>query len=335
MKKLILAILLISLILIDIKTVYADTYIVSLPELPTEPSGFEYYYIKKNSDNEYNLYWLETSEVYISGDNYYFGGKWWGWSYRVTEDINNHVWANRWGWYNGASTHTLIMPVNGTLDDCNIIYSNFDIKYNDTLLRSKLELNTEPIEPDDTPTLSGIGGFFTDLKNSFTQLIQNLGDRIWGFFSSLFTLIQNVVTSIVQSIVDLPQNIIELLQETIIFLFKPDSDIFNEVEELVNEKFNILFQVRELIDETLDINLYKGTPHFEVTYQNKTYELIDFSMFNEYRVWICAISSFLMIFDTIMWLIRNAPNIVNNGGADTESIITNHYNNNGRIKIEL
>ena len=58
-------------------------------------------------------------------------------------------------------------------------------------------------------------------------------------------------------------------------------------------------------------------------------------MFNEYRVWICAISSFLMIFDTIMWLIRNAPNIVNNGGADTESIITNHYNNNGRIKIEL
>lgn len=335
MKKLIFTILLISNLIVNIKTVYADSYIVSLPELPQDPSEFENYYIKKWSDAEYTLYFIDSTEVYITNDNYYFSGKWWSYDYRVTEDVNNHVWTNRYGWYNGASHSTLIMPVNGSLDDCNIIYSNFDIKYNDLLLRSKLEMNTEPIEQDDTPTLSGIGNFFTDMKNTFTQVITSLGDRLYQFFSNLYTIVQNGITTIVQNIIELPSNIMITLRETIIFLFKPDTNAFSEIEDLIKEKFNILFQIRELISETLDINLYKGTPHFEVKYKDKTYELIDFSMFDNYRIWICSISGFLMIFDVIMWLIRNAPNIVTNGGADTESIITNHYNNNGRIKIEI
>lgn len=335
MKKIIFVFLLILCTYVHTEVVFADTYIVQLPELPEyDTSTFPYYYIKQWDTSRYNLYLLEGYGVDQGTDGYYFNDWWVSYTYTVDANNESNTWTNLSSYYKGNSHNTYICDLDYNQSaDGTIIYSNFDIYYNDILLLGKNELNTDGFEEvDDTPTLSGIGSFFSDLgsklANWFSNLISsisNLGSNIVNKLSDVITSIGNKLENVISVIVDIPNIIITGLQNLLEFLFVPSDNLFTELQEVVEQKFGIFYDLESLVSEIASVNLYQGTPHFEITYKGKTYEIIDFSIFDDYRIYITSLSSFLMIFSTLMWLLKNAPNIIHGQSINSDSGLHNEY----------
>lgn len=335
MKKILFVFLFILCTYVHTEVVFADTYIVQLPELPDyDTSTFPYYYIKQWDTSRYNLYLLEGYGVTQDTDGYYFNDWWVTYSYTVDANNESNTWTDLSSYYKGNSHNTFICDLDYNQSaDGTIIYSNFDIYYNDILLLGKNELNTDGFEEvDDTPTLSGIGSFFSDLGsklgNWFSNLISsisNLRDIIVDKLSEVIVNITNTLLDVISAIVGLPSTIVSGFQDLLEFLFVPSDNLFSELQDVIEQKFEVFFDLESLISEIASVNLYQGTPHFEITYKGKTYEIIDFSMFDDYRIYITSLSSFLMIFSTLMWLLKNAPNIIHGTSINSDSGLHNEY----------
>ena len=335
MKKILFVFLFILCTYVHTEVVFADTYIVQLPELPEyDTEEYPYYYIKQWDESRYSLYLLTDNRVYYDDRGYYFGAYWSMSSYSVSEVAEENVWTSPSGYYNGYSHNTFICDSSYTQSaDGTIIYSNFDIVYEGTLLLEKREFSTDGFEEvDDSPTLSGIGNFFSDLGsklgNWFSNLISsisNLRDNIVNKLSEVIADITNTLADVISAIVGLPSTIVSGFQDLLEFLFVPSDNLFTELQEVIEQKFEVFFDLESLISEIASVNLYQGTPHFEITYKGKTYEIIDFSMFDDYRIYITSLSSFLMIFSTLMWLLKNAPNIIHGQSINSDTGLHNEY----------
>lgn len=342
MKKILLMIILTIIIITYVPTnIYADSFVVSLPTFPSyDTEQYPYYYIKKWNNTEYTLYILKTTTVDVKYNNYYFQGEFKSYHYRVTDNIEDHKWGVANGPYNGHSDNTVIYPVGGTLEDCKITHSNFDIKYNGVLLRSKLEYSTEPIEPPpDNVTMSGIGEFFGSLFANLQQFFSNLGDKIISLGSTFTSAISNLADRIgelflelINKVLSIPELIIQGLQNILEFLFVPGENSFTEIQGIIEEKFAFIYQIKDLVEILLqtqpNARILDSAPQFEIEYKGTKYTIIDFSMFEQYRTFIRNLTSFIMIFSTAMWILKNAPaiihgQVINSDGVIESEVITN------------
>lgn len=323
MNKILITVLLsIIMCVCSYTSVYADDiYVVQLPELPEyNTTDYPYYYIKRNNEYEYSLYIINSDYVTKNNDYYYFTGKWRKSTYRVSETAGNNVWGTFNGPYNGYSDNSKIC--NMSYQDCNIVYCNFDIKYEDTLLFGKREINTDGFEepPEDNQILDGIGVFIGDLIDSIGEFFNNIKTVIVNGYNSMVTAINNIADSILNGL----KNLLE-------FLFVPSDNIFDDLKDLFYDRFSILFDVGLIVKEICDVTFYTGTPHFTITIYGKTYEIIDFSYFDNYRFFIVSITSFLCIFNTALWLLHNAPNIIHGSAINSQGEVESGYIGNGAV----
>lgn len=114
----------------------------------------------------------------------------------------------------------------------------------------------------------------------------------------------------------LGKKIIELLQNVLEFLFKPSDNNFNELSEKVNEKFAFIDQIKVLLNSLLGFNNYGDKPPtFEITYENNTVSIIDFSMFLEYRIWLHGIILAISWFMFARRLYAKLPGVIGGFGG--------------------
>jgi hypothetical protein len=106
---------------------------------------------------------------------------------------------------------------------------------------------------------------------------------------------------------NLPTAIINGLKE----LFIPDEDFFDEFVDLFNEKFGFVSQIIDLGRHLFDMDYSGSPPDVEITFYGVTFNFIDFSIYNQYRLWIHAIIAGFVWFHFIRRLFKTRiPQII-------------------------
>lgn len=133
-----------------------------------------------------------------------------------------------------------------------------------------------------------------------------------------------------ESIVDLGSTIVDGIisgfQNVLEFLFVPKNLLFDDIVDIINEKFLFISQVSSIIQEFKEFDVSNDTPSFTVELFGTEYSFIDFSFFNTYRDFIhdiiCAISYFFYI----IWLLSEIPAILGGLTSGQYTIFrTNQY----------
>ena len=328
MKKILLLILICILVLCNSNSVYADeVHVVLLPTFPEyNTTDYPYYYIRKWDDGNYTLVILSSTQVNSDGTYLYFNGEYRHCSYKPTTNPDSNEWSTMSNYYNGSSWITQICPFNCDMSNNNIVYSNFDIMYRDTLLRSKLEYTSSGFSEveDDTLTLSGfisnLGSFFSELFENLAKFFSMIINAIESFANTLLDGFGIIMDNVISFIVNLPSNIMALLQELLVFLFVPSDEFIVDRTEMLEDRFGFILHLKDFFEIINNENVYDGVPKFTINYQGKTYNIIDFSIFENYRSFIRNISSFIMIFYTWLWIVKNGSSLIGNGVASSESV---------------
>lgn len=241
----------------------------------------------KNSDNSYMLIQYPTNNMCSS---------------KIYEDD-----LSSWGSFGGHSSGITVRD-----SDNVVVYSNYDIKdTSGTVHYVAYEINSAPVEDDDS-------GFWSSLFNRLTDGFSAIVDALINIFNKMIEVVQNVI----DVILGIPQAILDGLSNLFEFLFVPvaSRNLFDEVKILFEFKFGIFNQFRDLVESILSPSFYGGTPKFEITYKGSKYEIIDFAIISPYRTFIINLTGFLMIFSTILWLIKNAATLIHNGSASSDSV---------------
>lgn len=348
MKKNLLLFILIVFIFSFSTVCFAGNNTYNLP-LPTEIDDNPYYVILKNNDGSFNLHTFTSLPgnceendyegchhvILGSGPKYVFhpGDSSWTFQGNYLQCILSCSVPTHW---------------NGELYNRQILYSNFDIiDYSGNVLFSNTPLYITPDEVvDDSPTLSGIGKFFDSLFDKLSSLFGSVIDYIKGIpnaIAYLFTNLGNLLSNLLNSIIDyikgipsaiaylftnlgdllsnlfnsaidyikaIPQSTVDLFSTLFEYLFVPSDNLFNDFETLIKEKFGIFFQLKQLTLDLTTLDSSEVAPSFKITYAGHTLNIIDFSMFAQYRSLIHNIIILISGFFFVKWLIVSAPSIV-------------------------
>lgn len=105
--------------------------------------------------------------------------------------------------------------------------------------------------------------------------------------------------------------LIELLGNLLKFLFVPEGNTFENIQEKINTKFIFVNQIKEMFSNLLGYNSYGDTlPTFSINYEGQTLNIIDFSLFTDYRNWLHGIILAVAWFFYIRKLYNKLPTII-------------------------
>lgn len=316
-----------------------NTYNLPLPSDINQGDDNPYYVILKNNDGSFNLHTFMSlpgpyrEESSSDGSHYFVLGC-----------------GPQFGFHSGDSSWIFQATyVSCILDDNReILYSNFDIidsQGNVLFSNTPLYITPDEVE-DDSSVLSGIGKFFdslfdklsswfgsvidyikgipnaiaylfTNLGNLLSNLLNSIIDYIKGIpsaiaylFTNLGDLLSNLLNSVIEYIKSIPQATVDLFSTLFKFLFVPSENLFNDFKTLLEEKFGIFLQLKQLTLDLTTLDSSESAPEFKISYAGHSLNIIDFSMFAQYRSLIHNIIILITSFFFIKWLIVSAPSIV-------------------------
>ena len=259
MKKYILFFLsLFVLVLSNINLCYADEFVVQLPDLPVR-EDYPYYIIYKYSDSRYILNLIPSIDYTVSTGwdlnghkHFYFGPL----NYlSFIFNVDSTEWV-----VNGSSTGVIFIGGDGgSCSDCNVVYSNFEMCYNGSVVLNKHEFST--------------GGFDEPVEKP------SILDGIGSFFDSLFEKLGNWFNSLINFVKDIPQLIIDGFKDLFVLLFVPCNNLFDDFKTLIEDKFGIFSQLSNIVFDSTTIELNDAAPNFHITISGKDYTFIDLSCF--------------------------------------------------------
>ncbi len=105
--------------------------------------------------------------------------------------------------------------------------------------------------------------------------------------------------------------LIELLGDLLKWLFVPTENSFEGLQEKFNTKFAFVNQIKEMFSNLLGFNNYSETlPIFSITYEGQNLNIIDFSLFVDYRLWVHGIILAIAWFCFIRKLYNRLPILI-------------------------
>ena len=116
------------------------------------------------------------------------------------------------------------------------------------------------------------------------------------------------------SIVDLGNSIINGIQSINEYLFVPSDNLFDDVQQMFNSKFGFVNQVIDIV-KSFTFSDSNSKPIFKITLYGQTMNFVDFSIFDDYRLYIHNIIVVIAYFKYFIWLINNAPAIITGTGS--------------------
>ena len=200
--------------------------------------------------------------------------------------------------------HTLFQYFNGALDSTKITdYSGSEVApgVTDSTLPSSSGGDSQTSK-DQLETSKGIWGTVKDIFNSIASLPEKIANAISGFFDNLLN------------------GIIEGLK----FLFVPSDNLFDDLVELIKNKFGFVFQIIEIGDFLLnfdfsdtppdlsfDFSNYNGSSRFIQFLDGFKFELLDWSVINPYRGFIRGLISAITWYFFLKSLPKTLVNLIN------------------------
>lgn len=131
--------------------------------------------------------------------------------------------------------------------------------------------------------LKGVLDFFIELISYINPLSENFfGYKIVEFFSNLFK-----------------------------FLFIPTEDSFIQFQNKINDKFYFVNQIANMFSSLLgNFNYGNNVPTFSITYYGHTLNIIDFSLFVNYKDWLHGIILSIAWFLYVRKLYNKLPSLI-------------------------
>ena len=179
---------------------------------------------------------------------------------------------------------------------------------------SEEETTTEP------STDSGSGGssgsseqievsnnILTNIKNllsAVSDLPQKIADSIGHFFTDL----KNAIVSGLEILKD-------KLLEGIEYLFKPSDNNFEEIKDVVEEKFKFVYQILDLGKSIITADFLDVPPNNKITLYGKEIIFMDWTLYDDYKPLIDSIIIIVSYYFYIQRLIKRIPGII--GGFHT------------------
>lgn len=181
--------------------------------------------------------------------------------------------------------------------------------------------------------IEAIKGFLDSIFNGFTTLLDYLNPLSDNFFlklfiENLFEFLNNIVedlTSLVDYLNPFSENfilkiLIEDLSALLKKLFVPSTDCFTDLYNNFNNKFGFIGTIKSVIDELFAYSDYGSDnyPTFTFTYAGVTQNIIDFSIFDNYRQLFHTIVVFVCWVPFLLRTYKKIPNLINgeNGGIE-------------------
>lgn len=114
----------------------------------------------------------------------------------------------------------------------------------------------------------------------------------------------------ISNIVSVIRSIPDMVGDVIKSLVIPSGSPLMELRELIDEKYPFIAQLSVWIQSLNYGDYSEGAPNFSIVYNGETYNLIDFSLFAQYRPLVLGISSALLVTSFIFWLIKFVPKLL-------------------------
>ncbi len=169
------------------------------------------------------------------------------------------------------------------------------------------------------PTTGGTGG---DSQTSKDQLETSKG--IWGTVKDIFNSIASLPEKIANAISGFFDNLLNGIIEGLKFLFVPSDNLFDDLVELIKNKFGFVFQIIEIGDFLLnfdfsdtppdlsfDFSNYNGSSRFIQFLDGFKFELLDWSVINPYRGFIRGLISAITWYFFLKSLPKTLVNLIN------------------------
>ena len=144
--------------------------------------------------------------------------------------------------------------------------------------------------------------------------------------SSIVSIGQNIVNAIT----GLAQTIIDSLHNLLVFLFVPEGTIFDNMYNIMAERFQIFFQVKDVLEDIYSFDYNNDMPHFKITLFGVQMDIIDFTLFSQYRKFIHNIIIFLAYYGFLKYLLHTAPAVIN--GLGTTEMVNSYHIKGGSVK---
>lgn len=125
--------------------------------------------------------------------------------------------------------------------------------------------------------------------------ILDLPSQIYNFFKDVIDGIKNKVIEIKDVLSNLVQNIVNAFITMLKDLFIPKTSIVDSIKNKFDEKFKIISQVEEQINNFKNIKTTEELPTLRFTYKKKEYNVLDLNSFVSY------INIFKILVAAIVW----------------------------------
>lgn len=154
--------------------------------------------------------------------------------------------------------------------------------------------------------LDSIGNFFSDLINYINPFSEDfILKRVLDFFEELLSYINPFSENF------FVYKLLELLGNLLKTLFVPEKSPLENFKQKVQDKLYFVTQISEMFSTLLgNVDYGTTTPSFSITYYGQTVNIIDFSLFVNYRMWLHGIILAIAWFMYIRKLFNKLPNII-------------------------
>lgn len=147
-------------------------------------------------------------------------------------------------------------------------------------------------------------GILENVKNIITyiaNLPSNIANNIKGFFEQLAERIESGLNSLKNGIIDGLKT-----------LFIPSDNAFTDIQDIINEKFGFLSQIKEMLSSIINASftLSEEAPKFNLTIYGTELSIIDWSLYAPYRPIVHGIIIAIAYIGFIMRLIKRIPKII-------------------------
>ena len=131
-------------------------------------------------------------------------------------------------------------------------------------------------------------------------------------------MVKNAVNDLGQVLLNGVDLIVNGLKSVLELFFVPSNNLFDDFTDLLQERFGFVYQVIELVQELKAIEFDNAKPSFTVklnsnffgSLKGQEFEIIDFSMYAQYRTFIHSIIVVITDFFFFMYILREIPAVV-------------------------
>lgn len=114
----------------------------------------------------------------------------------------------------------------------------------------------------------------------------------------------------IKDVVSVVRAIPDIIAENMKSLVIPSGSPLLKLRATIDEKYPFISQLSVWVNSLTYGDYSENAPNFSITYNGETYNLIDFSLFSQYRSLVHAISSILLVTSFIFWLIKFVPKLL-------------------------